>query len=83
LGEVRGSRFDVRGEAADFIVEGKEDGGGERLAAEALRAVLDASRERLLAECKWVGQFAAKGCGDGVEFGRMAWLTLMPMPMTA
>jgi len=59
LFEVRSPRAKVRGEAAEFGVEREENGGRERLAAEALRAVLDASRERLLSECEWVGQLAA------------------------
>src|SRR6266702_352898 len=33
-GGVRGSRFEVRGKTAEFGVEGEEDGGGERFAAE-------------------------------------------------
>jgi hypothetical protein len=59
-GEVRGPRFEVQGEGAKFGIEREEDGGSERLATEALRAVLDASRERL----------AAEGGSDGVQFGR-------------
>src|ERR1039458_8765775 len=59
LARMQGARRQVQGKAIDFAVEGDEDGGGEGLAAEALRAVLDASRESLAAE---------RG-GDRIELG--------------
>ena len=51
------SRFEIRGESANLLVEGEEDCGGEWLAAQSLRRV---------------GQLSTQRGGDGVKFGRKA-----------